>query len=96
MALRGQGSGLSNGPAASVPDLPHNALLSFLPNDGHSQDKQERKRRESKKGDEKGRQGFDMKQQTGHKKHMCTSQVFLSTQASPAEQCREFKMAFVR
>lgn len=55
MALRGQGSGLSNGPAASVPDLPHNALLSFLPNDGHSQDKQERKRRESRKGDEKGR-----------------------------------------
>lgn len=51
LALRGRGSGLSNGLAASVPGLPHNALLSFLPNDGHSQD-----RRESRKGDEKGRE----------------------------------------
>lgn len=74
MALRGQGSGLSNGPAASVPGLPHNALLSFLPNDGHSQDKQERKRRESGIGDEKEREEFDRKQQAGHKKHYnCTS-----------------------
>lgn len=73
MALRGQGSGLSNGPAASVPGLPHNALLSFLPNDGHSQDKQGRKRRESRKGDEKGRKELDIKQQTGHKTHVCTS-----------------------
>lgn len=66
MALRGRGSGLSNGPAASVPGLPHNALLSFLPNDGHSQDKQERKRPESREGDEKGGEEFDREQQTGH------------------------------
>lgn len=66
MALGGRGSGLSNGPASSVPGLPHNALLSFPPNDGHSQDKQEKKRRESGEGDEKGREEFDIKQQTGH------------------------------
>lgn len=53
MAQRGQGSGLSNGPAASVPGLSHNALLSFLPNDGHSQDKQGDRRREAEEGDRK-------------------------------------------
>lgn len=39
---------LSNGPAASVPGLPHNALLSFLPNDGHSLDKREEETRAGK------------------------------------------------
>lgn len=63
MAQRGQGSGLSNGPAAPVPGLPHNALHSFLANDGHSQDKQERKRGESRKGDKRGREELDIKQE---------------------------------
>lgn len=74
MALRGQSSVLSNGPVASVPGLPHNALLSFLANDGHSQDKQERKRRESRKGDKRRREEFDIKQQTRRKKSisLCT------------------------
>lgn len=60
MALRRRGSGLSNGPAAPVPGLPHNALLSFLPNDRHSQDKQERK--EERAGKETGKEELDSRQ----------------------------------